>query len=74
MRCAVCHAQTPTQPGFAVAPKGVMLDTPEHIAAQALQINQQVSTRVMPLANLTGMTDAERDAVAQWFAHGAPVK
>ena len=74
MRCAVCHAQTPTQPGFAIAPKGVMLDTPEHIAAQALQINQQVSTRVMPLANLTGMTDAERDAVAQWFAHGAPVK
>ena len=73
-RCAVCHAQSPTQPGFAMAPKGVMLDTPERIAAQALQINQQVSTRVMPLANLTGMTDTERDTVTQWFAHGAKTK
>ncbi|HEX7953445.1 MAG TPA: urate hydroxylase PuuD, partial [Burkholderiales bacterium] len=73
-RCAACHAQTPTQPGFAIAPKGVMLDTPERIAAQATQINQQVSSRVMPLANLTGMTDEERDAIAQWFAHGASPK
>ena len=73
-RCAVCHAQSPTQPGFAMAPKGVMLDTPERITAQALQINQQVSTRVMPLANLTGMTDTERDTVTQWFAHGAKTK
>ncbi len=73
-RCAVCHAQSPTQPGFAVAPKGVMLDTPDRIATQALQINQQVSSRVMPLANLTGMTDAEREAIAQWFGHGALTK
>jgi uncharacterized membrane protein len=73
-RCAVCHAQSPKQPGFAMAPKGVMLDTPERIAAQALQINQQVSSRVMPVANLTGMTDAERDIVAHWFAAGAPSK
>ena len=73
-RCAACHAQAPTQPGFAVAPKGVMLDTPERIAMQATQISQQVSSRVMPLANLTGMTDAERDAVAQWFGHGALTK
>ncbi|HVY04605.1 MAG TPA: urate hydroxylase PuuD [Burkholderiales bacterium] len=73
-RCAACHAQTPTQPGFTAAPKGVMLDTPERIAAQAVQVNQQVSTRVMPLANLTGMTDAERDTITQWFAQGAPAK
>ena len=73
-RCAVCHAQSPTHPGFAVAPKGVMLDTPERIAAQATQINQQVSSRVMPLANLTGMTDVERDVIVQWFNHGAPAQ
>jgi len=73
-RCAACHAQSPTQPGFAAAPKGVMLDTPDRIAAQAMQINQQVSSRVMPLANLTGMTDAERETVAQWFADGAKMK
>ena len=73
-RCAVCHAQSPSQPGFAAAPKGVMLDTPARIAAQALQIQQQVSSRVMPLANLTGMTDAEREVIAQWFGHGAPAQ
>ena len=70
-RCAACHAQSPTQPGFAAAPKGVMLDTAQRIAAQAAPINQQVSSHVMPLANLTGMTDAERETIAQWFAHGA---
>jgi uncharacterized membrane protein len=73
-RCAVCHAPSPTQPGFAAAPKGVMLDTPDRIAAQSVQINQQVSSRVMPLANLTGMTDAERETITQWFAHGALTK
>ncbi|MBI3528459.1 MAG: urate hydroxylase PuuD [Betaproteobacteria bacterium] len=73
-RCAACHAQAPTQPGFAIAPKGVMLDTPDRIATQAVQINQQVSSRVMPLANLTGMTDVERETIAQWFGHGALTK
>ena len=74
LRCAACHAQSPIQPGFAAAPKGVMLDTPERIASQAVPINQQVSSHVMPLANLTGMTDAERETIAQWFAHGALIR
>jgi uncharacterized membrane protein len=73
-RCVACHSPTPTQPGFAAAPNGVTLDTPASIILHAAHINQQVSTRVMPLANLTGMTDAERDAIAQWFAHGAQAK
>jgi uncharacterized membrane protein len=73
-RCVACHSQTPTQPGFTEAPKGVALDMPASIILHAAHINQQVSTRVMPLANLTGMTDAERDAIAQWFAHGAQGK
>ncbi|HTP95152.1 MAG TPA: urate hydroxylase PuuD [Burkholderiales bacterium] len=71
-RCAGCHSAKPTQPGFAEAPKGVMLDSPERIAAQALQINQQVSTRAMPIGNLTQMTDAERKVIADWFQRGAP--
>jgi len=70
-RCTVCHASAPTQPGFNAAPKGVMFDTPEQILAQAAQIHQQTSTRVMPLANLTLMTDDERTAIAAWFQHGA---
>src|SRR5262249_30494918 len=65
-RCAVCHAATPTQPGFAVAPKGVMLDTPERIRAQAAQIKLQVANRVMPIGNLTQMTENERALIADW--------
>jgi uncharacterized membrane protein len=32
-RCVACHAEKPTFEGFAQAPKGVMLETPEQIAA-----------------------------------------
>ncbi len=50
-RCASCHSEKPTQPGFAVAPKGLMLDTPERIVAGARQIYEQsVVTKVMPIA------------------------
>jgi uncharacterized membrane protein len=72
-RCASCHADRPTQEGFAVAPKGVMLDTPERITAAARQIYEQsVATRAMPIGNLTGMTDAERAQLGAWIAAGAP--
>jgi uncharacterized membrane protein len=70
-RCVSCHGSVPTQPGFNAAPKGVMFDTPEQILVQAAQIHLQTSTRVMPLANLTAMTDEERATIAIWFQHGA---
>jgi uncharacterized membrane protein len=65
-RCVACHADKPSQPGFDAPPKGVMLDTPERIAAQAPQIRQQVATRAMPIGNLTQMTDEERAVIAAW--------
>jgi len=72
-RCAGCHAEHPTRDGFAVAPKNVLLHTPEAIAAQAQKIYEQaVATRAMPIGNLTGMTDAERAKLGAWFAAGAP--
>jgi uncharacterized membrane protein len=71
-RCAVCHSATPTQPGFAAAPKGMMFDTPERIATQAVQIQQQVASEAMPIGNLTNMTDDERAVVLDWAARGAP--
>jgi uncharacterized membrane protein len=71
-RCASCHAERPTHTGFSVAPKGVMLDTPERIVAAAPQIREQaVTTRAMPIGNLTRMTDAERAALGAWIAGGA---
>ena len=74
-RCATCHAGKPTQPGFNEAPKGVLLDTPALIAANAQKINEQaVLTKAMPIGNLTGMTDAERVLLGAWIAAGAPSK
>jgi uncharacterized membrane protein len=71
-RCAACHASHPTQPGFATAPAGVMLDDPHSIEQNAARIYQQaVQLKAMPLANLTNMTDAERAQLAAWFEAGA---
>jgi uncharacterized membrane protein len=70
-RCAGCHADRPTQTGFATAPKGLKLDTPERIVANAPRIYEQaVATRAMPIGNLTGMTEAERAKIAAWVAAG----
>jgi len=67
-RCVSCHADKPSFPGIAEAPKGAKLDTPERIRAQALLIHQQtVAARVMPPGNLTGMTEEERSLLGRWF-------
>jgi uncharacterized membrane protein len=72
-RCATCHAAKPTQPGFHEPPKGVALDTPALIVANAQRINEQaVLTKAMPIGNLTGMTDAERATLGAWIVAGAP--
>ena len=71
-RCVSCHADKPAQPGFAAAPKGVMFETREQIIRHAADIyRQSVSTRVMPLGNLTAMTDDERALIDAWFRAGA---
>ncbi|MGH8447051.1 MAG: c-type cytochrome, partial [Solimonas sp.] len=71
-RCAGCHAEHPSYAGFAAPPKGVMLETPEHLLAQLATVRQQVASRTMPLGNLTQMTDAERQTVIEWIDRGAP--
>jgi uncharacterized membrane protein len=74
-RCTPCHAAKPTQAGFNEPPKGVVLDTPQAIVANAQKINEQaVLTQAMPIGNLTGMTDAERAVLGGWIAAGAPAK
>jgi uncharacterized membrane protein len=71
-RCVACHSATPTQPGFATAPAGVLLDTPEQVRQRAAQIHKRaVELKDMPIANLTNMTDAERAELGAWFAAGA---
>ena len=71
-RCVSCHAAAPTQPGFAAAPAGVMLENEAEIRQNAEKIYKQtVQLKAMPLANLTNMTDDERAQVAAWFESGA---
>jgi uncharacterized membrane protein len=75
VRCAVCHAAHPSQPGFAAAPDGVLLDTPEHIAGNAQRIEAQaVTSHAMPIGNVTHITDSERQILGAWVAAGAPAR
>ncbi|MCR9279550.1 MAG: urate hydroxylase PuuD [Pseudomonadaceae bacterium] len=64
--CGVCHAEQPSQPGFAAPPGGYLFRTPADITAQAALVKTSLESRYMPLGNLTGMTDAERAALIQW--------
>jgi uncharacterized membrane protein len=67
-RCSVCHSSQPTQPGFTAAPKGITYDNMVQIEAQAALINQQaVVSKVMPLGNMTGITDEERKMLGDWY-------
>lgn len=67
-RCTSCHSAAPVHPSFPAAPAGVMLDTADEIVAEADRIHQQtVVTRVMPIGNLTAMTDEERQIIDQWY-------
>ncbi len=64
-RCYMCH-------GAAVQMKNVRLDSPDQVAAHAQAVYQQVVvTKIMPMNNATGITDAERDLIGRWFQSGA---
>ena len=67
VRCYMCH-------GEQVQMKNVRLDSPELVKQHAQAMYQQVViSKIMPMNNATGMTEAERALVAQWFAQGASV-
>ncbi len=71
-RCVSCHSAHPTQPGFATAPLGMVLDNEQQIHQSAEKIYKQaVQLKAMPIGNLTNMTDAERATIAAWFESGA---
>jgi uncharacterized membrane protein len=67
--CVSCHAETPTFTGIYAPPLGVVLETPEQIESQAQRINQVVViARTMPLGNMQGMAEEERQRIAAWYA------
>nr|WP_315203143.1 urate hydroxylase PuuD [uncultured Albidiferax sp.] len=66
-RCTMCH-------GAQVQMKNVRLDSPAQLKQHAQMVYQQaVVTKIMPMNNSTGITDAERALIGQWFEGGAPV-
>jgi len=72
-RCVPCHSATPTQPGFPAPPNGVTFESAEQITGRAAQIDQRaVIAKDMPLGNLTGITQEERDLLGAWYQQGAP--
>jgi len=73
-RCTACHAEHPAGGLFAAPPEGVMLDSPDRIRAHAGRIFvRAVSTKTMPLANITGITPHEREILGAWYAQGAHI-
>jgi uncharacterized membrane protein len=67
-RCAMCHAAEPLWDGIAVAPKGVLLETPMQIAAEAKAIYIQSGiSHAMPPANVAYMEPEERALIRDWF-------
>jgi uncharacterized membrane protein len=64
-RCYLCH-------GAQVQMKNVRLDSPSQVKLHAQNIYQQVVvSKVMPMTNTTGISEAERMVVKQWFETGA---
>ncbi|KNE23880.1 urate hydroxylase PuuD [Achromobacter spanius] len=64
-RCLLCH-------GEQVQMKNVRLDSVEQITVHAQAVYQQVVvSKIMPMANSTGMTDDERALIGAWFQAGA---
>ena len=67
-RCTGCHAETPTFAAFPAPPAGVILETDQQILAEATRIHQQtVVTKAMPIANLTRMSEEERQIIDAWY-------
>ncbi|XOV85132.1 MAG: urate hydroxylase PuuD [bacterium] len=67
-RCVSCHAEQPSFAAYVSPPGGVVLETPTQIQAQAARVYEQtVVSRVMPIGNLTQITEEERGRIASWY-------
>ena len=70
LRCAPCHSMHPTL--VSAPPKGIVLETAAEIRAQASLVQTvAVESHVMPLGNVTKMTDTERKLLGIWISQGA---
>lgn len=67
-RCVTCHSAAPASPLFVDPPAGVTFDSRDQVEARLDGIlATAVESRVMPLGNLTEMTDDERVRLGAWI-------
>src|SRR6201996_1621516 len=67
-RCSMCHAAEPVWEGITTAPKGILLDTSEHIHRNLrLAARNAAWARAMPPGNVTDMTGEERAVIAAYM-------
>lgn len=67
-RCSMCHTKEPVWDGIVQAPKDVILDNDVAIAASAHEIYIQAGkSHAMPPANVTDISQEERQLLVTWF-------
>jgi uncharacterized membrane protein len=68
-RCSMCHAAEPVWEGITTAPKGILLDSTEHIHRNLrLAARNAGWASAMPPGNVTEMTGEERAVIAAYMA------
>lgn len=67
--CTVCHASAPTQPGFIAPPAGLIFENLEQVITAREKIGVAVSSKYMPLGNITQMTEQERQRFMTLLNH-----
>ena len=68
-RCGTCHADSPTDEIFTIAPAGIIFSDEATIKQWAPRIQARViDAKDMPFMNKTQMTDEERNTLAIWLA------
>ena len=68
-RCSMCHAAEPVWEGIVTAPKGILLDSTEHIHRNLrLAARNAGWASAMPPGNVTEMTGEERAVIAAYMA------
>ncbi len=71
--CTACHASNPSHPAFQAPPAGIELESLSLLAVHAAKVHQvAVDSHYMPLGNLTGMSEEERQQLGQWLRANKP--
>ena len=71
--CTTCHAREPVSQVFRTPPANMVLETLDDVRRYAPLVEQNaVKTHVMPLGNLSGMSEEERRLLGAWLAPHLP--